>query len=248
MSLLLKPVYLLWRIWFYLMMGLPLIIFFPIILVTTLKESWYPVFFMIARKWAGFVMYASGFIPLRKNGVFYEKDQSFMFVANHVSMLDIMHMFYTVKNPFVFVGKKELTKIPVFGFFFKRTSIWVDRGDPKSRLEVFNHAQAKIKKGFSICIFPEGGVPEDESLMLDTFKDGAFRLAIEHQLPIVPLVFSDNKKRFPYTFFSGSIGVCRSYILPTTPVNGLDMKNRSELKQQVRNAILNKLTALSKAE
>ena len=203
---------------------------------------------MIARKWAGFVMYASGFIPLRKNGVFYEKGQSFMFVANHVSMLDILHMFYSVKNPFVFVGKKELTKIPVFGFFFKRTSIWVDRGDPKSRLEVFNHAQAKIKKGFSICIFPEGGVPEDESLMLDTFKDGAFRLAIEHQLPIVPLVFSDNKKRFPYTFFSGSLGVCRSYILPVTPVNGLEMKSRKDLKEQVRNTILNKLISLAKAE
>ena len=245
MRILLKPIYLLWRIWFYLMMGLPLVLFFPILVIITLKESWYPIFFMLARKWAVFVMYASGFVPLRKDGVFYEKGESFMFVANHVSMLDIMLMLYTVKNPFVFVGKKELAKIPVFGFFFKRTCIWVDRDNPKSRREVFNHAQAKIKKGFSICIFPEGGVPEDESLLLDEFKDGAFRLAIEHQLSIVPLVFRDNKKRFPYTFFSGSLGICRSYILPTTTVIGLEMNNKKELKQEVRNLILNKLNSFS---
>ena len=230
------------------MMGLPLIIFFPIILITTLKESWYPVFFKIARKWAGFTMYASGLIPSRKSGVFYKKNESFMFVANHVSMVDILFMFYTIKNPFVFVGKKELTKIPVFGLFFKRTSIWVDRSSPESRRDVFNHAQNKIKKGFSICIFPEGGVPEDQSILLDQFKDGAFRLAIQHQLPIIPLVFPDNKKRFPYVFFSGSLGVCRSYILPVIPVNGLEMKNRNELKQKVRNIILEKLLSLSKVE
>ena len=248
MRFLLKPVYLLWRIWFYLMMGIPLVVFFPIIIITTLKESWYPYFFMLARIWACFVMYASGFIPSLKDGFFDKKGQSFMFVANHVSMLDIMLMFYTVKNPFVFVGKKELTKIPVFGTFFKRTSIWVDRGNPKSRLEVFDHAQAKIKKGYSICIFPEGGVPENESLILDEFKDGAFRLAIEHQLPIVPIVFSDNKKRFPYSFFSGSLGLCRSHILPEIPVAGLEMNNRKELKQKVRTIILNKLTSLIQTE
>lgn len=248
MRLLLKPVYFFWRIWFYLMMGLPLVLFFPILFISTLKESWYPFFFWLARKWAAFIIYTCGFLPLRKDGVFYEKGESFMFVANHVSMLDIMLMLHTIKNPFVFVGKKELAKIPVFGFFFKRTCIWVDRGDMESRRKVFEHAQAKINKGFSICIFPEGGVPEDESVILDEFKDGAFRLAIEHQLPIVSLVFPDNKKRFSYTFFSGSLGICRSYILPITPVKGIEMKNKGALKSKVRNGILNKLIALSKAE
>jgi hypothetical protein len=54
----------------------------------------------------------------------------------------------------------------------------------------------------SICIFPEGGVPE-ESVELDTFKDGAFKMAIAHQIPVVPIIFYDNKKRFPFRFFSG---------------------------------------------
>ena len=69
----------------------------------------------------------------------------------------------------------------------------------------------------SICIFPEGGVP-DEAIVLDEFKDGAFRMAINHQIPIVPITFADNKKRFSYTFFSGSPGKMRAkvhhFILP----------------------------------
>ena len=245
MQIILKPIYLLWRIWFYLMLGLPLVIFFPLLFTLTLKEKWYPLFYKAARKWAAFVMYTCGFVPVLKNGFFDKKGESFMFVANHVSMVDILLMFYTVKNPLVFVGKKELTKIPVFGLFFKRTCILVDRNNPKSRRDVFDQAEHKINLGLSICIFPEGGVPEDESIILDDFKDGAFRLAINHHLPIIPLVFPDNKKRFSYTFFSGSIGKCRAYILPTVNVTGIVLKNKMELKSKVRTLILEKLQQLA---
>ena len=235
------------RIWFYILMALPIIICFPLLLVLISKETWYGYFFKWARLWATFVMYGAGFIPIRKNGTFNVPKQSFMFVANHTSMLDIMLMLYTVKNPFVFVGKKELTKIPVFGFFYKKTCIVVDRSSPKSRKEVFTQASRKISLGYSICIFPEGGVP-NESVILDEFKDGAFRLAINHKLPIVPLVFPDHKKRFSYTFFSGSMGRVRSYILDVMPTLSLTLENKNELKVNVRNKILEKLLGNSKAD
>jgi 1-acyl-sn-glycerol-3-phosphate acyltransferase len=102
-------------------------------------------------------------------------------------MIDIMLMFAMVKHhPLVFVGKIELAKIPLFGFFYRRTSILVDRSKYTSRKAVFNQAQERIQKGLSICIFPEGGVP-DESVVLDRFKIGAFRLSVEHNLPLVPM-------------------------------------------------------------
>ena len=164
-----------------------------------------------------------------------------MFVANHTSMTDIMLMLSIVKNPFVFVGKKELAKFPMFGFFYKRTCILVDRGNVKSRQEVFQQAQRRLNQGVSICIFPEGGVPDDESVLLDTFKDGAFRLAIDHQIPIVPLVFFDNKKRFSYTFFSGSVGKMRAKILPFFSTENLDQTHKRELKEKVRAAIYTEL-------
>lgn len=163
-----------------------------------------------------------------------------MFVANHTSMTDIMLMLYVSKNPFVFVGKKELAKIPLFGFFYKRTCILVDRDSPKSRREVFVRAQYKLNKGLSVCIFPEGGVPE-EHLVLDEFKDGAFRLAIEHRIPIAPMTFHDNKRRFSYTFFSGSPGKMRVMVHPIIPTKILEMEDKRMLRLQTREIILNEL-------
>tara|TARA_R110002074_G_scaffold352962_1_gene524511 strand:- start:105887 stop:106450 length:564 start_codon:yes stop_codon:yes gene_type:complete len=181
-----------------------------------------------------------GFIPIIKRDVNYEEGKSYMFVANHTSMTDIMLMLYASKNPFVFVGKMELAKIPLFGYFYKRTCILVDRDNPKSRREVFKSAQEKLNQGLSVCIFPEGGVPE-ESILLDEFKDGAFRLAIEHKIPIAPMTFHDNKKRFSYTFFSGSPGKMRVKIHKIIPTGILEMEDKRMLRMQTREIVLNEL-------
>ena len=169
-----------------------------------------------------------------------EKGKSYMLIANHTSMIDIMLMLVSVKNPFVFVGKKELAKIPLFGFFYKRTCILVDRSSAKSRQAVFLRAQKRLKSGLSICIFPEGGVPE-EHIVLDEFKDGAFRLAINHQTPIVPIVFLDNKKRFSYTFFSGGPGKLRVKILGFLNTQALNIEDTKLLNNKARDIILKAL-------
>jgi 1-acyl-sn-glycerol-3-phosphate acyltransferase len=243
-----KPIkmifWLLWRIWFYLMMALPILVMFPFLVLSILKEKWYPYFFVMARIWAKSILYTSGFYYQVTREQKLDKQSSYMFVANHTSMTDIMLMLAITPKPFVFVGKKELAKIPLFGFFYKRTCILVDRGNAKSRQAVFDHAQKRINQGLSICIFPEGGVPYDESIVLDDFKDGAFRLAIEHNLPIVPLTFPDNKKRFSYTFFSGSPGIMRAHVHKFVPTIGKSIENKADikaLKEEVRSIILNKL-------
>src|SRR6476620_2036135 len=198
-----------WRIWFYLMMAIPILVMLPFLVVSILKEEWYRYFFVMARIWAKFILFGSVFYYRVEREQEIDPNRSYMFVANHTSMADIMLMLAVTRNPFVFVGKKSLVKIPLFGFFYKRTCILVDRSSSKSRMEVFDRAQKRLSQGLSICIFPEGGVPGDESILLDEFKDGAFRLAIEHQIPVVPITFADNKKRFSYTFLSGSPGVIR---------------------------------------
>lgn len=179
-----------------------------------------------------------GFVP-RVVGPSTQKGKSYMFVANHTSMIDIMLMLYTIKdNPFVFIGKKELSKIPIFGYFYRRTSILVDRSNSQSRKQAIEAAQQRINEGLSICIFPEGGVPDERSIVLDEFKDGAFRLAIEHQIEIVPITFYDNRKRFSYDFFSGSPGVLRVKVHPFVSPQGQDKKT---LKNQVRELMLREL-------
>jgi 1-acyl-sn-glycerol-3-phosphate acyltransferase len=235
------PLYLLYRIWYYVLVFVPIVVFFPVILATILSEKTYPLFFKIARIWAKIILIGMGFNYKISGSDVFEKGKSYVLVANHTSMTDIMLMLVLVKNhPFVFVGKKELAQIPIFGFIYKRVCILVDRNSSKSRFQVFERAQKRIQQGLSICIFPEGGVPE-EHIVLDEFKDGAFRIAIEHQLPIVPMVFYDNKKRFSYTFFSGSPGKMRAKILPIILTQGKTLGDKNELKQQARKMILSAL-------
>lgn len=238
-----------WRVWFYIMMGIPIIIMLPFLVVSILKEKWYPYFFIMARIWAKAILFGSGFYYRVEREQELESGKSYMFVANHTSMADIMLMLAVVKQPFVFVGKKELSKIPLFGFFYKRTCILVDRGSQKSRMEVFNRAQKRLNQGMSICIFPEGGVPADESILLDDFKDGAFRLAIEHQIPIVPLTFADNKERFSYTFFSGSPGLMRVKVHSFVPTVGKTIENKKdikEVKEEIKTIIYKQLLRFKK--
>ena len=241
MKFLKYPFTLLYRIWFYILVLVPIIVLFPFILATILSEKTYPLFFKIARLWSKIILIGMGFNYSIEGDEVFEDGKSYMLVANHTSMTDIMLMLIAVKNhPFVFVGKKELAKIPIFGFIYKRVCILVDRSNSKSRYQVFERAQKRIHQGLSICIFPEGGVPE-EHVVLDEFKDGAFRIAIEHGLPIVPMVFFDNKKRFSYTFFSGSPGKMRAKIYPIIETKGKTLEDKNALKQQVREIILQPL-------
>lgn len=232
-----------YRFWFYIVVALATILLFPFLMISILRHDWYPIFFKVARVWSAFIIYGIGCYPVIEREIAYEKDKSYMFVANHTSMLDIMLMFYATKNPFVFVGKKELARIPLFGFIYKRTCILVDRGNTKSRVEAFRRADSRLKEGLSVCIFPEGGVPNDMSIVLDEFKDGAFRLAIEHQIPIAPMTFYDTKKRFPYSFFKGGPGKLRVKIHNLIQTANLTLENRKDLKNKTRQVILNELLA-----
>ncbi|MFP2997875.1 lysophospholipid acyltransferase family protein [Spongiivirga sp. MCCC 1A20706] len=225
------PFWLLYRIWFYILVTMPIILLFPLLVISILKESWYPFFFRLARIWSKIILYGMGFIPIIKRAQKLNWKDSYMLIANHTSMTDIMLMLLVAKSPFVFVGKAELAKIPLFGFFYKRTCILVDRSDAKSRNSAFYAAQRRLKQGLSICIFPEGGVPEDENILLDSFKNGAFRLAIDHQIPIVPISFADNKKRFSYTFFSGSPGKMRVKVHEFIETLDLDRSSVDTLRE-----------------
>jgi len=230
-----------YRVWFYLLVALPILVFFPFLLVTSLSERSYPQFFWLARNvWAKTILYGMFCFPRVKTMQQIGKRKSYMLIANHTSMLDIMLMLYISKNPFVFVGKAELAKIPLFGFFYKRVCILVDRKDPKSRTAVYRRVQHRLNQGLSICIFPEGGVP-DEAIVLDSFKDGAFRMAINHNIPIVPMTFLDCKKRFSWSFFSGGPGKLRAIVHQFIETQLLEAEDTSTLKEETRDTILNEL-------
>ncbi|MDA0718674.1 MAG: lysophospholipid acyltransferase family protein [Bacteroidetes bacterium] len=236
---LLMPFY---RVWFYLLVMVGITLFSPLLFLGTVHERWYKIYFTGARLWGMFVLFGMGFIPKVERRTQYVPGASYMFVANHVSMIDIMLMLYVANRPFVFVGKKELAKIPIFGFFYRRGCILVDRNDPASRRSVYAQAQKRLSEGLGVCIFPEGGVP-NLKIDLAPFKDGAFRLAVEHQIPIAPMTFVDNKRRFPYSFFDGSPGTLRVVCHPVIETKGLGLDGRRDLKDQTRALIESALLA-----
>jgi 1-acyl-sn-glycerol-3-phosphate acyltransferase len=105
---------------------------------------------------------------------------------------------------------------------------------------VYRRAQKRLNQGLSICIFPEGGVPE-EHILLDNFKDGAFRMAIAHNIAVVPMTFYDNKKRFSFTFFSGGPGISRAKVHEFFETGILAQSDTSTLREEVREVILSDL-------
>ena len=107
-------------------------------------------------------------------------------------------------------------------------------------MAVYRAVQHRLNQGLSICIFPEGGVPEEE-ILLDKFKNGAFRMAINHNIPIVPMTFLDCKKRFPWSFFSGGPGKLRARIHQFVDTQILGTEDTSTVKANVRETILDEL-------
>ena len=160
-----------------------------------------------------------------------------MYCPNHGSLLDPFVLIALSKKPIVFVGKKELARIPVFGFFYKRTAILVDRNSVESRKRVFKMAKKRLQNGVSMAIFPEGLVPT-EDVILAPFKKGAFSLAIEFGIPIIPQVYYDCKRFFSWDIFKGRPGVLRVHQHNFIETKGLSLeKDMEELKNKTFNII-----------
>ncbi|BAV94980.1 1-acyl-sn-glycerol-3-phosphate acyltransferase [Ichthyobacterium seriolicida] len=165
---------------------------------------------------------------MRKHGAFPKDDQPYIIVSNHSSELDIYMILLLNPKQTLFIAKAELGKLPIFGILAKRTMILVDRKKLHSRKKSYMKSMETIKNGKSICIFPEGHIPDDYDLLLDRFKDGAFSLSVETNSMIVPVVFPDNKKKFPFIWSKGSPGILNAHIYE--PRTGSD---RTELKNDI---------------
>ena len=230
----------LWRIWFYTLTAIPVLVFFIPLAILLLFPNGYRYVFWVERNiWAPFVLFGMGFWVKKIDG-FPPEGKSFMLVANHTSYIDIMVMLRMRKTPFVFVGKKELVQIPIFGYLYKRAAIMVDRSSSKSRFEVYERAQKVIQKGYSVCIFPEKEYI-DESVILNPFKKGAFKLAIEHELPIFPMVFLDCKRKFPWYTTHGYPGSLRVKALAVIPTKNLILEETHILQESIYLQIKNEL-------
>ncbi len=155
----------------------------------------------------------------------HDKSTQYIFVANHISYLDAPVIVKTLRQRVRVLGKIEMSKVPVFGFIYKNAVVTVDRSSAENRARSVRILKSVIKKGISIFIFPEGTFNETHRPVKDFF-DGAFRIAIETQTPIKPVLFLDAYSRQHYhSIFSLNPGRSRSVFLAPIPVEGLTSKD-----------------------
>ena len=113
-----KALLVIWRIWFYFLSAIPVLVLFPLLAIALFFPGGYSVVFWIARNiWAPFVLLGCGFWIKRLNAIPKHRKTSII-IANHTSYIDILLMFRLFKKPFVFVGKKELINIPFFVYLY----------------------------------------------------------------------------------------------------------------------------------
>jgi 1-acyl-sn-glycerol-3-phosphate acyltransferase len=171
----------------------------------------------------------------------HDKSKSYIFVSNHISYLDAAMIPKAYRQPIRPLGKVEMSKVPVFGFIYRNAIVTVDRSNAANRSNSVRLLKSIISKGISVVVFPEGTFNMTTE-PLKNFYDGAFRVAIETQTPIKPVLFLDAYRRLNYkSLFSLTPGPNRILYLEEIPVNGYDVKNVGELKDHVYSIMEKKL-------
>ena len=189
-------------------------------------DLWFPLVFIFPKR-----MYMSP----------HDKTKQYVFVLNHTSLLDAAVIPKAFRQPLRPLGKAEMSKIPVFGFIYKNAIVTVNRSSATDRLHSLRVLTSIIGKGISVLFFPEGTYNQTHQ-PLKSFFDGAFRIAIETQTPVKPVLLLDDYARLPYQdVLSFNPGRCRILFLDEIPVAGLSPHDADKLKQNVFQLMESKL-------
>ena len=185
------------------------------------------------RVWAALWYFLLGFKFKKHFLKEHDRKKTYIFVANHQSYLDIPQLMRSLHQPVRVLGKAEMAKIPLFGIIYRAAVVAVDRGSAGSKVASMRRLKRLLEQGISIFIFPEGGFNESGK-PLARFYDGAFKMAIETQTPVKPILFVDTAARIPaQSLFKMTPGICRTIYLPEIDVTNFDLKQVSLLKEKV---------------
>lgn len=232
------PLRLMYKCWFILVFFSSLVLLYvPFRILLYTPQRYYKAF-RLKRIWARYLAYASG-VPPRIVRSAPLPEPPYVICCNHSSYIDIIQMYNVIPRYFLFIGKYELLKWPLFNMFFMGMNIAVNRSDRGGAAKAFRKAAQAIDRGTSIAIFPEGTIPAYAPRM-KPFKDGAFKLAIEKQVPIVPVTFVDHWRLFgePMELFARARpGIARVVIHDSLPTAGLGEADQAGLRKRVYEVI-----------
>lgn len=234
-------------IWGFLLFLVFLLLIFPLVIPASFfgKIHGGNFIYKLCKLWAGFVLFFTGIrITYIYEGAKPDPSCQYVFVFNHISYLDIPFLMKAIRQQhFRVLGKAELAKLPIFGFLYRCTVVLVERSNAAARAKSVLQLKSVLRKGISVVIGPEGtfnmtGQP------LKEFYDGAFKIAIETQTPIKPILFLDAYDRLSYkSVFSLNPGKARIVYLDAIPVEGYKPGETKELKEKVYKLMEEKLVA-----
>jgi len=156
-----------------------------------------------------------------------------IYVGNHGSYLDAIAVCISIPQYFSPLGKIEMAKVPIFGWIYKRIVVMIDRSSKESRERSVASLKQDISNGQSILIFPEGTMNKSVA-PLSEFYDGAFKIAIETQTPLMPFVMINNRELLPRTHpLKAHPGLLTTVFITPVDVKGLQIEDLGMLKQKV---------------
>lgn len=219
------------------------ILMLPVFVLLINFNKRHPLVYTLHRIWA-WLFYFLSFIPIKK--IYSDKidfSRQYIYCSNHFSYLDIPAIGINKIRP-IFVGKSSLGKIPLFGYMYRNIHITLDRERLKSRYSALEKCAKELDEGRNLVIFPEGGITSKNPPKMARFKEGAFRLAIEKQIPIVPVTIPYNWILLPD---DGKLLLHRheNMIIFHDPVEtkNLSIKDLDSLKSRVFDTITKELDA-----
>jgi 1-acyl-sn-glycerol-3-phosphate acyltransferase len=161
----------------------------------------------------------------------FQKGKSYIYVSNHTSFLDIPGLCLMIPGEFRPLAKKELLKIPVFGWIAQSAAIIVDRSSGESRKKSMDKLKRIKLEGLSILIFAEGTQNRTKEI-LQPFKDGAFRIAIDTQEPVLPMVVVGAGPLMPPGTIRLKPGKVKVIVAPEISTTGLSYDDIPKLKAE----------------
>jgi 1-acyl-sn-glycerol-3-phosphate acyltransferase len=221
---------------------IPLLLFYPLFFLFNAQKNWKKGIGYLNFIWAKIYFWAA-FVPVKiKYHSKISSRKTYIFCANHTSYLDIVTMGYALRGNYAFVGKHSLTKVPFFGLMFKKLHIPVKREIAISAYRAMITMRNTLEEGRSLVIFPEGGIYGEKPPQMTSFKEGAFRLAIETKTPIVPItilynwyLLADDGRFLPRRH------ACKAIFHEPISTKNLTLDDINSLRMQVFGIIANEL-------
>lgn len=163
--------------------------------------------------------------------------KTYILMSNHQSHIDVASIIATFPHSFRFLAKKELVKVPIFGWAMAlQGHILIDRSDREQAFKSIDKAAEKLSKGTRIVVFPEGTRGDGKELL--PFKKGGFVLAVKSKVPVVPVAISGSEKVLPRKSLSlGDGREVRIWVGKPIDTSRYSMENKEELMEIVKSEI-----------